>query len=134
MSMWIQRTPDEIALWQKRAEGEASSHGRLIAGISWLLVSIFGACGWTFLYSGGTGIVMQKEISGSFWMRLALFGLITAPFFYWIFRYERRKELAKIKLRTVCPQCDTPASGNAGTACKCGGSFVLTSTMKWVEK
>jgi hypothetical protein len=131
--MWIQRTPEEIAKWQKAAEGEACSHGRLIGGIVWLLVAAFSAGGCFFFLSSGNGIVGQREVSGSFLLRLPIFGLIAAPFAYFIFRYERKKELAKITRRTICPLCDTPAEGNTGAARKCGGLFVPSSTMKWVE-
>ena len=131
--MWIQRQSDEVNKWQKAAEHEARSHGRLIAGIVWILVSI-GAAGGSFFIMGGTALVFQRDVSGSFWLRLPLFGLITAPFAYWLFRHERRRELAKIAQRTICPGCDRAAEGNAGAACPCGGSFVLSSIMKWIGK
>jgi hypothetical protein len=35
--MWIQRTPEEIVKWQKAAEQEACSQGRLIGGLVWIL-------------------------------------------------------------------------------------------------
>jgi len=119
--------------WQNAAEREASSHGRLIAGIVWILVSIFAAAGYFFI-GGSVGIMGQQSVSGSVWLRLPVFGLISAPLAYWIYRRERRKELAKITQRTICPGCDASAEGNAGIGCKCGGNFVLSSTMKWVEK
>lgn len=132
--MWIKRTPEEIAQWEKGAERQASSHGWIIAGPVWVLVSVFAASGfYTFLF-GGTVVATQQSASDSFWFRLPIFGVVAAPFVYWIFRHERKKELAKIKRRTICTQCDTAASSNAGTACECGGSFVPSSTMKWIEK
>lgn len=131
--MWVQRTSEEVAKRHKSAEGEACLHGRLMGGIVWVLVAVSLAGGWFFMLSGGTGIVGQREVSGSFWLRLLVFGLVAAPFAYFVFRYERKKELARITRRTICPQCDTPAEGNTGAACKCGGSFVSMSTMKWVE-
>ena len=132
--MWVQRTPEEVTKWQKAAEREACSHGRLIAGIVWVLVSICAAGGWFFFFSGGTGIAAQRDVSGSFWLRLPVFGLVVAPVAYWIYRHEKRKELVKITRQTICPGCDTAAEGNAGAGCKCGGSFVLSSTMKWTGK
>ena len=131
--MWIQRTPEEIARWQKASDSEACSHGRLIGGIVWLLVAVSSAGGWFFFLSGGASILSQRDVSGGFWLRLPIFGLVAAPFAYFVFRYERKKELAKIVRRTICPQCDTTAENNAGAPCKCGGSFVPTRTMKWVE-
>lgn len=132
--MWIERTPEEIKQWEKKAESEASSHGWLIAGTVWLLVSICLASGVSIFYGSGTIIATQTNVTGIFWFRFLLYGLLAAPFAYWVFRRERKKEHIKIKQRTVCPQCDTSASGNAGATCRCGGSFVLTSTVKWIEK
>jgi hypothetical protein len=132
--MWIKRTPEEMVKWQTNAEREAISHGRLIGGIVWVLVSILGATGWFIFSNGGSGLAVQREVTGSFLLRLPMFGLLAAPFAYWIFRRESKKELARIICRTVCPQCDTAGSGNAGSTCKCGSSFVRSSTMKWVEK
>ena len=132
--MWIQRSPEEVARWQKAAAREAASHGRLVAGAVWILIAVCTASGWFFVISGGAGMAVKREVSGGFWLRLPLFGLVAAPFAYWIFQRERRKELAKIARRTICPACDTAADGNAGAACQCGGSFVLTSTMKWTGK
>ncbi|MDR3458527.1 MAG: hypothetical protein P4N60_13840 [Verrucomicrobiae bacterium] len=131
--MWIQRTPEEITKWQKAAESEARSHGRFIAGIVWVAVSMLCAGGWFIFLSGGAGVVVQSDVSGSFWLRLPIFGLVAAPIAYWIFRHERRKELTKIARRTICPKCDTPADGNPGANCQCGGSFVPASTVRWVE-
>jgi hypothetical protein len=132
--MWVHRTPEEMIQWEKRAEQEARSHGWLIAGIVWVLVSIFAATGCYILFSGGTIAATQSNVSGRFWSRLPLFAIVIAPFAYGIFRYEKKKELAKIKLRSVCPQCDTVRSGNAGMTCQCGGLIVPASTMKWIEK
>jgi hypothetical protein len=131
--MWIERTPEEIVKWQKSAEKEARSHGQLIGGGVWVLVSIFAASGWYFFLSGGFGVVAQKDVTGNFWLRLPIFVLVSAPFAYWVFRHESRKELAKIERRTICPKCDTASNSNAGSSCKCGGSFVPSKTMKWVE-
>ena len=131
--MWIPRTPEESIKWQKAGEREAGSHGRLIAGITWVLVSISFAGGSFFFLSGGIGVVLEKPISGGFWLRLPACVLVAAPFAYWLFRYEKRKELAKIKRRTICTHCETTGDDNLGAACQCGGSFVSSSTVKWVE-
>jgi len=131
--MWIQRTPEEIEKWQKTAEREACSHGRFVGGLVWLVVSVCASGGWYVFLSSGAGVAVQRGVTGSFWLRLPIFGLIAAPFAYFVFRYESRKELVKIMRRTVCPRCDTGADGNAGATCNCGGTFVSSSTMKWVE-
>jgi hypothetical protein len=96
-------------------------------------VAVSFAGGWFFLLSNGTGFVGERDVSGNFWLRLLVFGLVAAPFAYFVYRYERKRELARISQRTICPQCDTPAEGNAGASCQCGGLFVRSSAMKWVE-
>jgi hypothetical protein len=106
----------------------------MIGGLVWIVVAVLSAGGWFIFLSGGAGIVGQREVAGSFWSRLPIFGLIAAPFAYFVFRYESGKELARITRLTICPQCDTAGEDNAGVACKCGGAFVLAGTMKWIEK
>ena len=39
--MWVQRTAEEIAQWHKATDREARSHGRVIAGMVWLGISLF---------------------------------------------------------------------------------------------
>ncbi len=132
--MWIQRTPDEIAKWNAAAEREALNHARLLAGIVWLLVCVVFAGGWSFIFASGTPVLVQINSPAISWLEFPTVVLITAPFAYWLFRHEKRSELRKIQQRTICPQCDTGGTGNAGASCPCGGSFVSTSTMKWVEE
>ena len=131
--MWIQRTPEESAKWQKAAESDARSNGRLVGGLVWVASSVVAAGGWYFFLSGGAGVVVQKDVGGSFWVRLPLFGLLAAPFAYLVFRYESRKALRKNLARTICPACDTGSEANAGATCQCGGTFVSASAVKWVE-
>jgi len=76
---------------------------------------------------------MQRAVAGSFGLRFSVIALLLAPFMYWIFRCERRKELHKLSQVTICPQCDKAGDGNAGGTCQCGGKFVPASTLKWVE-
>ncbi len=132
--MWIQRTPDEVAKWNAAAEREAFNHARLLTGIIWILVCVIFAGGSSFLLASGTIIPVQMNSSAISWLEWPSIVLITAPFAYWLFRREKRSELKKIQQRTICAQCDTADSGNAGVSCQCGGSFVLSSTMKWVEE
>jgi hypothetical protein len=131
--MWIQRTPEETAKWQQTAESEARSHGRFVGILVWVAFSVLGAGGWYVFLSSGAAVAVQKDVAGSFWGRLPIFGLIAAPFSYFVFRYESRKSLRKDVARSICPKCDTAAEGNAGTTCQCGGAFVSASTVKWVE-
>ena len=130
--MWIKRTPEEVAKWHEVTARDARSHGRLIGGMVWVLVSLFGACGW--FVSLSAGFAMQRSVAGSFWVRLLVIGVIVFPFAYWVFRRERRSELQKLTRRTICPKCDASSESNDGTACECGGAFVPQSTMKWIDE
>ena len=132
--MWTQRTPEEVEKWRQAAANEACSHGRLIGGLVWVAVAVLAAGGWFFFMGGNAGVAIQRNVSGGFWLRLPIFGIIAAPFAYFVFRTERRKERARIAARTICPQCDSAGEGNANTPCQCGGTFVSASTMKWVEQ
>ena len=68
--MWIQRTSEEIAKWHRASEREACSHGRLIAGMVWALVSVLAAGGWFVFVSGGAAVAVQRNVTGGFWLRL----------------------------------------------------------------
>jgi len=129
--MWVQRTPEEIAKWHEATAREALSHGRFIAGMVWILVSVLLAGGW--FVSIRAGFAAQQSTSGSFWLRLPIVAAVALPFAWFVFRYESKKELAELKRRTICPRCDTAGEGNTGGPCPCGGTAVLQSTMKWIE-
>jgi hypothetical protein len=129
--MWVDRTPEETKKWHEATAHEARSHGRLIAGCAWFLVTLVFAGGWFFSYR--TGVATQQVPSASFWVRLPVIALISFPFAWFIFRRETRNELAKLKRRTVCPKCDTSGEAEEGTNCSCGGVFVSASSVKWVE-
>src|SRR5215510_3502587 len=130
--MWVERTPEEVEKWHEAARREARSHGRLIAGIAWVAISILMAGGWFVSFRGG--FAAQQGQSGSFWIRLPVIALIALPFAWFIFRRESKNELESISRRTICPKCDTAAEGNAGASCPCGSSFTSQSTVKWVEE
>jgi len=129
--MWVQRTSEEIAKWHEATEREARSHGRIIAGVVWVLVPVLLAGGW--FVSFRAGFAVQRNFWGSFWLRLPVFAVLAWPFAWFVFRRESKNELAKIHRRIICPKCDTAAEGEAGVSCHCGGIFVSQSTVKWIE-
>jgi len=130
--MWVQRTAEETAKWNEAAIREARNHGRLIAGMVWILVSAGLAGGW--MASAQFAVIADTtQVGGSFWSRWPTFGLIMLPFCWWLYRRESKRDLATALNRTICPRCETASEGNHGSACKCGGSFVPQSTVKWEE-
>lgn len=130
--MWIQRTPEEVAKWNDATQQEARSSGRLIAGIVLVLVPLLIAGGWFVSFRAGPAV--QQSASGSFWIRLPIFVIITLPIAWFIYRRESRSELAKLTRQTICPKCEAGGEGNDGAACKCGGTFVSRSTVRWVDE
>jgi hypothetical protein len=121
-----------MAKWHEATAKEARSHGRLIGGMVWILVSVLVAGGW--FVSFRAGFALHTSGGGSFWLRLPVFAALAFPFAHWVFRYERKSELRKLTRRTICPKCDTSSESNDGAACQCGGAFVSQSTMKWVDE
>jgi hypothetical protein len=100
--------------------------------LGWGIAVILLSVGWVVNFS--TGMAAQVSYGGTFWMRLLIFGLLGSPIIFIARRVEGRKALRKQMAGTICPKCDTAAEDNAGATCKCGGAFVPSSTMKWVEK
>jgi hypothetical protein len=129
--MWIERAPEEEAKWRATAEKTARSHGLMIGLLGWGGAVILVSAGWVASFS--TGMAVQRNYGGTFWMRLLIFGVIGSPIIFIARRVEMRKALRKDLARTICPKCDTAAEGNAGATCQCGGAFVPMSTVKWVE-
>jgi hypothetical protein len=90
------------------------------------------AGGW--IAGGRAGVIAQDSVaSGSFWSRFPIFALAGLPVAYWLFRRESGRELEHAKRTTICPKCETAGEGNAEATCECGGSFVLQSTVRWVD-
>ena len=129
--MWIERTPEEEAKWRATAEKKARSHGLMVGLLGWGGAVILLSAGWVVSFS--TGMAVQRNYGGTFWMRLLVFGLLGSPIIFIARRVEMRKALRKDFARTICPKCDTAAEGNAEATCQCGGEFVPMSTVKWVE-
>ena len=130
--MWIQRTPEEVAKWHNATKREARSHGRLIAGLVLVIVPLLLAGGW--LVSFRTAAAIQQSASGSFWMRLPIFTIVTLPIAWFIYRRESRSELARLTRQTMCPKCEAGGETNDGAPCECGGTFVSRSTVRWVDE
>lgn len=130
--MWIQRTPEEVAKWHGATQQEARSHGRLIAGIVLVIVPLLLAGGW--IVSFRTGAAVQQSTSGSFWVRLSFFFIVTLPIAWFIYRRESRSELTKLTRQTICVKCEAGGESNDGAACECGGTFVSRSTVRWVDE
>jgi uncharacterized membrane protein len=127
--MWIQRTPEEVIQWQKAAEKQTRSIGLLIGVMAWIiLVVVVSAC-WHLSFQTGFPGGRAGHVGG-FWIRLPIFGIFGVPIIFIVLRYVSMKAAR----RTICPKCDISGHDNVGMICKCGGSFVPTSTVKWVEK
>jgi hypothetical protein len=129
--MWVQRTPEEIAKWRSSAEKEARSTGLTIGLIGWGLAVILLSAGWVVSFRGGMAV--QRNFGGTFWTRLPIFALLASPVIFIARRVESRKSLKSAELRTVCITCDSVGENNASAACNCGGTFVPSSTVRWVE-
>jgi hypothetical protein len=78
-------------------------------------------------------VAVQGSFGGTFWTRLPIFAVLLSPVVFLAGRVERKKAVRKAELQTICPKCDTGGEGNAGASCQCSGTFLPTSTMKWVE-
>jgi hypothetical protein len=131
--MWIERTPDEVKKWEAAAARAAQTHGRLVAVLSWLGITVVLAGGW--IAGGRIGVVAQESVAaGSFWTRFPIFAAVGLPVAYWFFRREKAKELERSAQMTICPKCETAGEGDAGEACNCGGTFVLQSSVRWVDE
>jgi hypothetical protein len=129
--MWVERTPEEAAGWQRTAQKEAHSHGLMIGILAWAFAALVLSAGW--FVSLQTGVAAQRGFGGTFWTRLPIFALLGSPVIFIARRYESRKALRKAERLTICAQCDSAGEGNAGATCSCGGTFVPSRTLKWVE-
>jgi hypothetical protein len=129
--MWVPRNPDEVTKWNQAAEQEARSEGLMIGIGTWVVATPVLSAGW--IVSFHAGIALPGGFSGTFWSRLPVFALVTLPFAFVAFSYERKKALKKALDRTICPKCDLAGDCNAGAVCACGGAFIAQSAMKWVE-
>ena len=129
--MWIRRTLEEESRSLAVAQQEARFKGLMIGLAGWGIAVVLGSAGWVVSFS--SGMAVHRSYGGSFWLRLVIFGVITSPIIFFARRVESRRALQDLA-RTICPNCDTPATGNAGSPCPCGGEFVPASSMKWVEE
>jgi len=130
--MWIQRTPDEVSQWQKDTEKQARADGLMMGVMIWAVVVVLLSTGWVLIFQVGMGA--QSRWGGRLGTGLPIFALLASPVIFIVRHYAEKKALRKAAGRTICPQCGSGGNGNAGATCKCGGTFVVASTMKWVEK
>ena len=129
--MWVNRTSEEIAKSYWNAKIDALTHGLLIGIAAWVVSTAMLASGW--LISPTLGIAVEQGAGGDFWKRIPMCAFGTLPFAIFAFWYERRKALKRIISQTICIQCDSIGSNNASSICSCGGIFVESNSMKWVE-
>jgi len=129
--MWVKRTPEETVKRQQDVIRQARSDGLTIGIIGWVLGALVVSAGWVVSFRAGFAV--QTNFGGTFWTRLPVFAVVCTPIVFLARRIETKRAVRNAQLRTVCPQCDTAAEGNAGVPCSCGGTFVPSSTMKWVE-
>jgi len=99
--------------------------------IGWAIAVLVLSAGWVVSFQAGMAV--QRSFGGTFWTRLPIFAVLASPIIFIARRVESRKALRRAELRTICPKCDTAADGNAGATCQCGGTFVPSSTVKWVD-
>ena len=102
-----------------------------MAGAVWVLAALFAAGGWFVSFRGG--VVAQRSMLGSFWLRLLIFAALAFPCARFVFRRETKNQFGKIQRRIMCTKCYTAAEGEVGMSCECGGTFVSQSTVKWIE-
>ena len=131
--MWTQRTPEEVKKWEAATAREARRHGWLVAGLSWLGITVILAGGW--IAGGRAGVVAQESVAaGTFWTRFPIFAVVGLPIAYWFFHRETRRESVRLAQMTICPKCEKAGEGNVEEACECGGSFVPQRTVRWVDE
>jgi len=130
--MWVQRTAGEREQWHRTTARDARSHGLIIGGMVWVVLSLMLAGGW--VASAQFAVVAESGGSGSFWKRLPILAIVILPLCWWISRREGKRKLHSAIHRTICPKCETAAEGNAGLSCDCGGSFMPQSTVKWSDE
>ncbi|MBI3099259.1 MAG: hypothetical protein HYY93_13615 [Planctomycetes bacterium] len=131
MTLWVERTPDEVAGWNRYAGREARWQGCLTAAAILVILPLLFAGGWLVNLRASATAPIQGP--GSFARRLAVALAIAVPVACVAYRFERQKELSKLSRSTVCPKCEASGKGNDGSVCSCGGSFVSLSRVKWVE-
>lgn len=129
--MWVQRTADEMAEWDRRSGREARFHGLMIAGVIWVVVPIIALSGWFF--SPRSGVAVQTNPSAQWWVRVVATVIVALPIGLYAYRRERRKELAKLMQQTICTTCEAMGGGDGGRDCACGGRMVELREVKWVK-
>lgn len=127
--MWIPRTDEEKLQWVKRTRSQATSFARLIGGSTFVAFTAAAYFGISLVpqYQMFAGAVTRPlSFAGA-----ALIGLLIGA---GLFRDVRRSELRKMESTTVCPKCGAMDRSDVGVACRCGGTFVKASEVRWVEE
>ena len=131
--MWVERTQDEVTKWRASKTRAARRYGAIFAGSLWVAVPILAISGWSFFSSGGVVMAVQRDVSGRVWWVMPGAILMIFPITYFCFRQQSRSRLREYERFTICPKCDSAGVNDAGAQCQCGGTFVPSSTVKWVE-
>ena len=129
--MWVSRTAEEIERGSVATEREACASGRWAGIAAWLiLVGIFAGVG---MGKERQRVNLELTFGGTALSRGLIFGVLALPVAFWIYRWERQRVLRQAASRTLCPRCGNVGEQNAGALCLCGGVFVATQTIKWLE-
>jgi hypothetical protein len=131
--MWVERTQDEVTKWRASKTRAARRYGVIFAGSIWVAVSIMVIYGWSLFSSGGVVVAVQRDISARVWWVMPGAILMIFPIIYFCFRQQSKSRLREYDRFTICPKCDSAGDNNAGAPCRCGGTFVPSSTVRWVE-
>jgi hypothetical protein len=129
--MWVQRTPEEVANWRSAARKRGRLDGLMIGVMAWIIAVMVLSAGWFVDFK--TGVMVENKYPGTFWTRVPILALVASPLIFIAGRFGAKRELRNEEHRTLCPKCETVGNDNAGTTCDCGGAFVLTRELKWVE-
>ncbi len=126
--MWIDRTPQEKLAWANRSRSQASRFAFAIGASAFIVLT---AC----LYFGVSLNLRAQMFAGAATRPVSLGVAIFAGLFIGIglFRDVRRSELKKMEEAAICPLCNAFSESSSAAQCSCGGTFVPTSEVRWVD-
>jgi hypothetical protein len=127
--MWVRQTSEDMERAKAFAEKNARSHGLLMAGPVWLLVTFVGPSVRFLLISQGIIVESDKP----YWPQVPFYAAGATIVTLIVYRIEKKRDLRKSINDAICPKCDGAREGGIGTKCACGGEFVPLREMKWVE-
>jgi len=128
-AMWIPRTKEEQDRWTARTHAQARSFALGIGILVFIGVT-------SAMYFGVSLVAAHRMFMGPSSRPMGLIGALLAGAFIGlgVFRDVRRSELKKHLSLTICPRCGTMGQLNEGEKCGCGGEFVKTSKVRWVDE